>query len=137
MNVPRREFLLGSLIVLIIICSLINLFVDAVRQFQTITPVANDVTSSTIIALMLTLSGFGSVIVGGFIASGIGGNSWEKLRQLNLRATIPVYFVFALVPITNGVVLAIFNGSQWGFWLSYLSIPAIAVYLLLGIRSIK
>jgi hypothetical protein len=62
----------------------------------------------------------------------------ELNRRYTIRATIPGYFIFAVVPSIFGMILIGLTGqANWGLWLACLSVPSVILLAVLTLRKGK
>lgn len=131
----KKELTIGAAVVVIFAWALIDMVMGVVRNEQYL-PSAASGTTSTIIGLAATLYAVGFV---GFAAWGIGkafGQFEEWNKRFTLKATIPGYFLLALMPVAAGlVVVVVARQTAWGIWLSCFSLPATVMLLVLTIRK--
>lgn len=131
----KRELVLGALVIALLGCLLLKLAFDAANYSFKQNLITRDSGVATVLGWVLTFASLWGFGLGIAIVSGILGIQWKQFGQMNLKATIPVYFIFALVPIVSAAVLMVAGEMQWAFALSGLAVLAIPLYLWLGIKA--
>jgi hypothetical protein len=136
-----KELIAGGVIVGLIAWGLIDMLFNAVETMESLPEYsapaipANATTAIAWIATFLTFSAVGFAIWG--VSKGIPG--WDEWAQRHaIKATIPMQFMFAFVPIGMGAfVMTALRRTTWGGWLSCLSLPTILVLVVVLLRKGK
>ena len=135
----RRELAIGSLFVFILLCCMLSYYSDYAATYQrngiALPPTLTGDAANAVAATLL-FSSIGTVLVGALIASGL------FFKPLNLKfiikSAVPWYFIFAFVPITNGIAASLLLGQNYWSNLSVcMSFPATILFTLLGIWSLS
>jgi hypothetical protein len=135
MSSPKKELIAGGIVVAILAWVLIDLVATVVRNEQYLPP-ADPSAISAVIGLAATLYAIGFVVIGAWGIIKASGQLEQWSRRLTFKATIPGYFLMALMPIAAGLILIVITRQTvWGFWLSCFSLPSVLILLALALRK--
>lgn len=136
MSSSKKEIIVGAIIVVMFSLWLINVGMDS-----------TDIGFSPVLAVSASQNNFISWLITIFAVFGIGGGLWiisqsdkpaiqKWIERFTIRATIPTYFLYALIPLIMGLLLILVLGqTAWGFGLACLSIPSVVVFVIYGFRK--
>lgn len=136
MSSSKKEVIAGAVIVIMFSLWLINVGMTS-----------TELGFSPVLALSASLNKFISWLITIFAALGVGSGLWtisqsdkpaiqKWIERFTVRATIPAYFLYALIPLVMGLLLILlFGQTTWGAGLACLSVPSVLVFLLYGLRK--
>ncbi len=137
---PRRDLIVGTIVVATIVCLLSLVLASTIRdeyRLQLLKPLVAPEASFGLAAFLLIFSLL-SVVVGALFAAGNRRSFGNSINRFSVQATMPAYFVFALIPLVSGLMLGIATGNVNGqCLLSCLSLPATIILAFVGIRSLS
>jgi hypothetical protein len=138
MTVKRRELVAGAIIVGMVVCLLLQNLILMRKYGSDLPLIALSDTMSKAIPWLVTIYALGSVVFGAWLLLHSDPGLEKYHRRSLIRAVIPGFFIFALVPAVAGLLLFGFTGiATWSYFISCLSFPAIFVYLLLALWKRK
>ena len=136
MSSSKKEVIAGAVIVILFSLWLINVGMTS-----------TEIGFSPVLALSASLNNFISWLITIFAVFGVGSGLWiisqsdkpaikKWIERFTIRATVPTYFLYALIPLIMGLLLILVLGqTAWGSGLAYLSIPSVLVFLIFGFRK--
>jgi hypothetical protein len=135
MSTARRDLIFGAVVLALFACGIIDSLTNVIRNQQYLPPTQMSSTAANMIGWIATLWAVGSVITAAYLVSRTNNPLREWSQRFIIRAAIPAYFAFALVPIALGAFLITVGLTTWGWWLSCLSVPSILLLLALDLRG--
>ena len=132
----KKELIAGSLAFMLFLLWLISIFADVINisQNQSL-PAISDPLIAKVVAWVITGYTIFSLVVL-IILTKKGREFAEGLdRRFSIRFAIPGHFYLVLPPVVIGMALALITGfTEWGIWLSCISFPALAIFLLIALK---
>jgi len=132
----KKEVIVGAIIVIITSLWIINLGMSTtgieVPPFVSFSAQVNN-----LISWLATLGTVLGVAAGLLLISQSDKPAMKKwIDRYTLKATIPGYFLYALIPLIMGLLLIlVLRQTAWGVSLACLSVPSTLVLLIFGFRK--
>jgi len=132
----KKEVIVGAVIVIMFSLWLINVGITS-----------KEIGFSPLLALSAPLNKFLSWLITIFAVFGVSSGLWiisqsdkpaiqKWIERFTIKATVPSYFLYALIPLIMGLLLILMLGQTvWGLGLACLSIPSVLVFLIYGLRK--
>jgi hypothetical protein len=136
MTVKRSDLVAGAIIVCMVVFVFLGSFDTLIENQSDLPTITYSDSMSKAIPWLMTIYALGSVVFGAwlFLRSAPGNERFNR----GVRAVIPGFFIFALVPAVAGLFLFFFTGiANWSYFIFCLSFPAVFVYLLLALWKRK
>ena len=136
MSSSKKEVIVGAIIVIIISLWLTN--VGMMTTETNIAPLLSlSASQNNVISWVATLGAIFSVASGLWLISQSDKPAIKKwIERYTLRASIPGYFLYALIPMIAGFLLLFLLGqTTWGFGLACTSVPLTIIFLIFGLRK--
>jgi uncharacterized membrane protein YdcZ (DUF606 family) len=132
MQTSKKELIIGAVVVVLVAQSLIGGITTIMKYSQ---PVIADDNVASIFAWILTAMTVGYTVLGAVLILKAPKSVENLSKKYTIKATIPGYFLFALLPYAYGLALIeLTRLSTWGFYLACASIPAVLLFLVLLLR---
>jgi hypothetical protein len=136
MSASRKELVLGAVVVAMFVWSFIDSLLNLIQNPVYLAAPTLPGATATAMGWTCTLWAIGAIAIGAWLV--VKGPSQVRglAERLTIKAIIPGYYVFALVPLCMGAALiAAAHLTTWGWWLSCLSLPSVLLFLVLLLRA--
>ena len=136
MSSSKKEVIVGAVIVIIISLWLINVGMST-PEIASLPLLSLSVFLANLISWLLTIVAVAGVTGGLLLISQSHKPEIKKwIDRYTVRATIPAYFIYALVPLIMGLLVFVVLGqTSWGLGLACLGVPSTLVFLLFGLSK--
>ena len=132
MQTSKKELIIGAVVVAIVMQFLITSLVTIEQHSQ---PIVTGGNVANIIGWILTAMTIGYIALGVLLIVKAPASIESLNKKYTIKAAIPGYFLFALLPYIYGLLLIQFTRlSTWGFYLACTSIPTVFLFLVLLLR---
>lgn len=134
MSLTKKEVILGAVVIAGVPWVAMGMLDTINAEAEILLPPITG-TAGVVIGIALTLVALGSVILGIIGTRGSANptsmaEAWNK--KFTLKATIPGYFLLALVPVWASLILVTLTGQAfWATTLNCVSLPIIIMFLLM------
>jgi len=132
----KKEIIVGAVIVIIVILWLIDVGMSTIES-NSLSVLSLSASINNLISWLLTIVAVAGVTGGLLLISQSDKPEIKKwMERYTVRATIPAYFISALVPLIMGLLLLILLGqTTWGLGLACLSVPSTLIFLIFGLSK--
>jgi hypothetical protein len=132
----KKEIIVGAVIVIIVILWLINVGMSTIES-NSLSVLSLSASINNLISWLLTIVAVAGIAGGLLLISQSDKPEIKRwMERYTVRATIPAYFISALVPLIMGLLLLIMLGqTTWGLGLAYLSVPSTLIFLIFGLSK--
>jgi hypothetical protein len=129
----KKQYIVGAVFVIVLLCALIEIIPTVVENGPYL-PTDFSKTFDIIIGICMSFYAFSAIVLGVWWTIKPSTKFMEWNKRFTLTASVPGYFLLALLPLLAGLILIVLtHETTWGFTLSCLSFPAILIFLALAI----